>query len=277
MRIAVLADIHSNLHALDAVLGDLDVRRPDVVLVAGDIVNRGTRPRECLDIILQKQRDENWQVIRGNHEDYVLTEASPPSDRPAWITKLCRHSAWTCERLTDRLDVIAALPHQIDLSEPPGHHVRVVHASMQGNRVGLYAGMEDDELHDLIAPAPDVLCCGHTHMPFIRKLNHRLVINSGAVGMPFDGDPRASYGILDLVDHHWHAQIVRLDYDREAAARDFEETGFLADGGPMAALIKKEFDRARPMLSRWHREYEPLVSGGQLDMDDSVRDLLRKL
>lgn len=292
MRIAVIADIHGNLPALEAVVEDLDARRPDVVLVAGDIVNRGPRPRECLELVLRRRRDAGWRVIRGNHEDYVLAEARPPADRPDWIARLCRHSAWTCERLGERLATIAELPHQIDFDTPDGQHVCCVHASKRGNRVGLYEQMDDDELQALIAPPdvtwdsradpfagdpPDVTCVGHTHVPFIRRLNHRLVVNAGAVGMPFDGDTRASYGWLERRPHRWQAAIVRLAYDRERAARAFAETGFLDTGGPMAPLIRKEFERARPVLSRWHRDYEAAVRTGGRDIDETVRELLTKL
>lgn len=276
MQIAVIADIHGNLRALNAVTADLDARRPDIVLVAGDIVNRGPIPRECLELVLRKECEENWRVIRGNHEDYVLAEAKPPPNRPDWLVKLCRHSAWTCERLAGHLETISALPHQMDI-KTHGQHVRCVHASMQGNRIGLYEKMDDDEMHALIGPPPDVLCVGHTHIPFIRRLNQRLVINAGAVGMPFDGDIRASYGLLEWKGTHWHAQTVRLDYDREAAARDFIATGFIAEGGPMAPLIQLEFERARPLLSRWHREYEALVSVGQRDIAETIAEMIAKL
>lgn len=276
MRIAVLADIHGNLSALQAVLEDIAGRTPDFVFVAGDIVNRGPRPAECLQEILERQRTQGWRVIRGNHEDYVLAESRSTASRPAWMEEICRHTAWTCARLAGLMEPIAALPDRIDFEAPSGHHIRCVHASMGGNRVGLYEGMADDELCELMLPLPDVLCVGHTHMPFIRRINERLVMNVGAVGMPFDGDVRASYGLLELRDRHWVAQVVRLDYDRAAAARAFEASGYLDAGGPMAALIFREFERARPMLSKWHREYEPAVSSGRMTVADSVLELLAR-
>jgi putative phosphoesterase len=276
MRIAILADIHGNLRALNAVVADIGARKPDVVFVAGDTINRGAMPRACLELVLQKQRDAGWRVIRGNHEDYVLTEANPPPARPDWLVELCRHSAWTCEQVRDYLGIVSALPHQSDLDAPANQHVRCVHASMRGNRVGLYEGMADDEMHELVGLDPDVLCVGHTHVPFIRRLNNRLVVNAGAVGMPFDGDPRASYAIIEWIHHHWHAQIVRLDYDRDVAARDFVESGFLAGGGAFAPVIHREFERARPLCSRWHRDYEAVVAGGQRDIFETMRELLAK-
>jgi diadenosine tetraphosphatase ApaH/serine/threonine PP2A family protein phosphatase len=145
---------------------------------------------------------------------------------------------------------------------------------MGGNRVGLHETMDDDAMHDLVGSEPKVLCVGHTHQPFIRRLNQRLVFNVGSVGMPFDGDARASYGVLDWRNNHWHAKIVRLEYDRSLQAREFVSSGFLDGAGPMSALIFEEFKRARPLLSRWHRDYEQSVSSGSREMDETVRDLI---
>ena len=79
MKIAVLADIHANYIALQTVAYHVDAWRPDYVIVAGDVVNRGPRPQECLEFILEKQLAKDWRLIRGNHEDYVIEQAKPDS------------------------------------------------------------------------------------------------------------------------------------------------------------------------------------------------------
>lgn len=277
MRIAVLADVHGNEPALNAVLADIGNRNPDLVLIGGDVVNRGPSPRACYEILRDRCRREGWRMIRGNHEDYVLSERTPDAGRPEWLRKLCRHSAWTCEKIPDLLPDISTLPHQLDVIGPDGGIVRCVHASMGGNRVGLHETMGDDELHGLVGSEPDVLCVGHTHQPFIRRLNQRVVFNVGAVGMPFDGDARASYGLLEWRSKHWHAEVVRLDYDRAAQARSFSTSGFLDEAGPMASLIFEEFKRARPLLSRWHRDYEQVVAAGSRTIEETVAELIARL
>lgn len=276
MRLAVFADIHANQRALEAVVADAERNRPDQIWIAGDVINRGPRPHECLEFVLERQRRDGWRIVRGNHEDYVLTEDVPPADRVPWIAELCRHSAWTCEAVRPHLDTLRSWPAQIDHIAGPNGLIRCVHASMQGIRVGLYEGMDDEELHSLIAPAPDALVAGHTHVPFVRRLNHRLVVNAGAVGMPFDGDPRASYALLDWTGRHWSGRVIRVEYDRDAAERDFHDTGYLADAGALAPLIHREFQRARPMISRWHREYETVVAAGTADIHATVRELLER-
>lgn len=277
MKIAVLADIHANIRALEAVADALRVRSPDAVFVAGDFINRGPMPRACHDFIEGMRAVSGWRVIRGNHEDYVLSERSAANGRPEWVTQLCSHSVWTCRQMGDALDVVASLPHEIEIVTEDGQTVRCVHASMRGTRVGLYDDMDDEEMHELIAPPPDVLIVGHTHQPFIRRINRRVVLNAGSVGMPFDGDTRASFGWLEYAHGHWHAEIVRMPYDRAAADRDFSASGFLDGAGPLAAIIHREFLRARPFVSRWHRDYEAAVSSGRMTMAESMADLQSRI
>src|SRR5512136_3074632 len=72
MKIALIADIHANLRALEAVCADVEAWQPDHVFVVGDTVNRGPLPLECLRLVQEKQRQNGWLVTRGNHEDYVI-------------------------------------------------------------------------------------------------------------------------------------------------------------------------------------------------------------
>ena len=75
MKIAVLADIHGNMPALERVTTHIEAWGADQVIVAGDVVNRGPQPRTCLQFVEDKQQSAGWQVVRGNHEDYVLVHA----------------------------------------------------------------------------------------------------------------------------------------------------------------------------------------------------------
>jgi len=79
MKIAILSDVHGNLLALQAVKADIEGWRPDLVVVAGDVVNGGPNSKACTQIVKRQQKSYNWQVLRGNHEDYVIewAEAGP--------------------------------------------------------------------------------------------------------------------------------------------------------------------------------------------------------
>lgn len=187
---------------------------------------------------------------------------------------VCRHTTWTYERLKDRLDVIRGWPGHIEFAGPDGEIVRFVHGSMHGNRAGLYDHMEDEVLHAMISPAPAVLGVGHTHIPFVRTVNGTLVINAGAVGLPFDGDQRASLAVVELDDKGARAEIIRIPYDLARAEQDFHDTGYLADGGVMVPLILQELRQARARIGVWHARYEKLVSSGQMGMEESVTELM---
>ncbi len=274
MKIAILADIHGNLPALQTVVAHIDAWHPDAVAVAGDIVNRGPRPLECLRIIQDKQRRHGWLAVRGNHEDYVLDQARPDAVRSGPEFEIARNAFWTVGQLDGKVKALETLPFQTDLLVPDGDLVRVVHASMRNNRDGIYPETTDEELRHKISPSPPVLCVGHTHRPLIRYIDRTLVVNVGSVGMPFDGDHRAAYARLSWHDSRWQAQIMRLTYDRAQTERDFYESGFLAGAGDLSSIMLVEFRQARPYIYRWSTWYEEAVLSNQVSLADSVRAYL---
>ena len=270
MKIAVFADVHSNQDALESVLAHIDRWRPDRVLVAGDIINRGPNPRACTESILDRARAENWAVIRGNHERYVLkyVEGTLPDRGPEY--EITRHAKWTYDQLEGLIEPLAALPVQWDMTDVSGNEIRMVHASMLGDRKGIFPDDSEESLREKIAPAPKVLVVGHTHRPLIRRVDASLVVNVGAVGAPFDGDPRAAYARLTLNNGRWDAEIVRIAYDRNRAIACFEESGYLEESGDFARLILAEFREARSLIPGWYRAYEDQVMDGGMTLKASV-------
>ncbi len=276
MRIAVLADIHANLAAFEAVLADLGAVAPDTVFVAGDCINRGPQPQACLDQVLERRAHAGWKVIKGNHEDYVLTALHGTPHAAPWERQLFAHTRWTAEQIGSYEATLRAMPDQLELPGPDGHMVRMVHASMRGNRVGLYADMDDATLRAHAEPLPAVLAVGHTHVPFVRRIGDTLIVNAGAVGMPFDRDPRASYALLDWSDGTWQATIRRVPYDRAATITAFDTSGYFFGGAPMTRLILDELLSAAPRLGLWHRWFEKEVAEGGRSVDETIDELLRR-
>ncbi len=274
MKLAVLADIHGNYAALQTVAAHVEQWQPDRVVVAGDIVNRGPRPRECLNYVQHKQQTAGWLTVRGNHEDYVLSYSRPETAPSGLEFEIFRSAYWTYRQLNGHVSMLADMPFQIDLTAPADENVRVVHASMNGVHDGIFPMTSDEQLRLKIrAPgqkAPTLFCVGHTHWPLIRSIDDTLIVNVGAVGLPFDGDHRAAYGQLTWHRDRWNVDIIRLDYDRGQAERDFWESGYLAEGGPLIRLILDELQIARSHLYRWTQEYQDLALAGQISLDDSV-------
>lgn len=273
MKLAVLADIHGNRPALEAVAADIAAWRADVVVVGGDIVNRGPSSLECLRFVEERRADSAWQVIRGNHEDYVINVAHDPSDRPGVEGAIRRNVRWSAMQLSTAIAALEALPEQVSLATPGGE-ARIVHASMRHNRDNILSTTTDEELRLQIAPPANLLVVGHTHRPLIRSIDTTLVVNVGSAGMPFDGDIRACYGRMEWHAGAWRAEIVRVPYDRERTDYDYFTSGFLEQSGPVARLVYDEFRTAWPRIYTWVTDYREPVLAGAISIEDSVSRLL---
>ncbi|MGH2537048.1 MAG: metallophosphoesterase family protein [Candidatus Promineifilaceae bacterium] len=277
MKIAVLADIHSNFAALEAAAADVEAWRPDQVIVAGDVVNRGPRPAECLAFVLERQAAAGWLLVRGNHEDYVLYHARPEAPRQGPRFELRRDSYWTYCRLDGRVEALAAMPFQVSLAGPGGGELRAVHASMRHNRDSIFPDTPHAELRPRIAPAPAVLCVGHTHIPFVERVDDTLLVNVGSAGLPFDRDWRAAYARLTWDRSGPQAEIHRLEYDRQRAERDYIASGFLDRAGPLARLMRLELRQARSHLHQWARRFEAAVLADEIRLAAAVDEYLAGL
>jgi predicted phosphodiesterase len=274
MKIAVLTDIHANLPALEAVAAHIEAWHPDRVVVAGDLVNRGPRPLECQQFVLEKQKNQGWLTVRGNHEDYVITNSLPDAPRTGPALDVHRGSFWTYQKLGGDIRPLLDMPFQQSLDGPNGTEVRVVHASMRNNRDGIYPETRDEALRKQLGIPPALLCVGHTHRSLVRWLDDTLVVNAGSVGLPFDHDRRAGYAQLSWSRNTWRAQIIRLDYDFMRAERDFFDTNFITDAGPLAQLVLIELRQARSQLFQWAARYQDRALAGEISVQDSVREFL---
>lgn len=276
-KIALLADIHGNLVALQAVLADLERWSPDLVVVAGDIVNRGPRSLECLELVLEFGATRDWQILRGNHERYMLQyerDRFEPEFLPVGPRReLIRPIAWTHTSLVPHLPVIAALPEklQFNLDDEP---VAIYHASVRHDRDGVTSDSADALLREQIDPAATLFGIGHTHVPFVRRLDGTLVVNAGSVGLPFDGDTRAAYARIRRRSAEWSAEIVRVPYDLPAALRDVEASGMLEAVGAQAPLMLRELETGRSLIYGFVYAYYERILSGAITIDEAVQQYL---
>ncbi len=216
MRIAVLSDIHGNLTAFEAVLTDLRDVSPDLVFHGGDLADTGSGPAEIVDHI----RDLGWAGVMGNTDEMLvlpqtLDEFSATSSAPPPLWDAVREiAAFTRVALGDaRLEWLRSLPVALTRTE-----LAIVHATPEDVWRTLPETASQRELDSTYIPLgrPTVVF-GHTHRPGICVLNGhvQLLINAGSVGLPYDGDLRASYVILD----DGRAEIRRVAYDVEREIR----------------------------------------------------------
>ena len=211
MRIAIISDIHGNLTALDAVIADLRQQQPDVVYHGGDLAFGGCNPAEVIDCIVQ----EGWKGVLGNTEEMLWnTEARPaleesvPKLKPLFKVFFESCAPATCKMIGEsRVAWLRALPPELR-----HENLVLLHASPGKVWRSPMDTADDAELEGTYKQlkAEIVVYC-HIHRPFIRKVGDMTVCTSGSVGSPYDGDPRASYLLID----EGQPSIRRVEYDVE--------------------------------------------------------------
>lgn len=246
MRLAIIADIHGNLPALEAVLADVAAQQVDQLVVAGDLVNRG--PQSAA--ILERLVPFGLPTILGNHED-LLSQFIDGRVDPAWLDD----PWWAATRFAAReigtawLPYMTALPSYILFEESGITPLRIVHGSPRHFMEGIGPQTPPSALDEMLAPAPEpFLICAHTHVGMIREHNDTLIVNTGAVGLPFNQDPRAQYALLTWDGTEWQPALRFVEYDRSETEAAYEQTGFLRAGGVSAWLLRQELRTARPYL-----------------------------
>lgn len=212
MRLALISDVHSNLHALTEVEKAISREDIDVVICAGDIVGYGAFPNECCRIV----QDIADHVVLGNHDIAALTRVTASMNPFA-----AEAAKWTSTRLNaDSKAFLSELGTERRFVSDDVS-IALFHGSPRSVNEYIYEEDVDKELFG--SEKGDLIVLGHTHVPFIRKLDKCMVVNPGAVGQPRDGDRRASYAILDTASRE--CAIGRLDYDIESAAAAIEREG----------------------------------------------------
>ena len=215
MKLAILSDVHGNLVALEAVVADLEEVRPDLVVHGGDLAFNGPRPAECVDRI----RDLGWPGVIGNMDQALSTRRDVArvgwaadcigAERNAWLQSLPME--WRDE---DRVALVHAVPGDLWPAVQPE--------------------TDDGELLAIYGPlgARVAVYC-HIHKPYVRTIGNLTVANTGSVGLPFDGDARASY----LVIEDGRPQVRRVAHDVKRSVADVLATD-LPDADQVARIYR---------------------------------------
>jgi len=274
MKIAVFSDVQGNLPGMETVVAHILDWKPDLVIMNGDLVNRGPSSERCLALFEELRQDRGWLPVRGNHEDYVLYcgEQPPTSDLDAAMR---RFADWTAAQLGSAAESLRDWPDHLALHGPNDTWVQCTHGSLLGNRDGISRSVTDAALAERVPAHADLFLVAHTHKPLIRRFGSTRIVNVGSAGSPFDGDPRASYARLTWKPSGWSIEIVRLDYDRERADKDFSASGFLDHGGPLAGFVHTEWRRAELLMPRFRERYLDALRTGAISLDSAVDAFLK--
>jgi predicted phosphodiesterase len=226
MRYAFISDIHANLPALQSVLRDI-ASRGDVTATyhLGDLVGYAPWPNEVVATLIESA----IPGVAGNYDSTVATDykhcgCQYEDPRQEELSHLSY--AWTRAHVSPRTKAfLGGLPFRIDI-RPLGGHVAgptliLVHGNHALNTVYVHEHRSDAFLakmgEALGARSGDIVCFGHTHVPWHRVVEGVHYVNTGSVGRPKDGDWRASYVMVNVTDDV-SVEIVRVEYDVEAAA-----------------------------------------------------------
>ena len=188
MKVLVVSDIHSNLAALDSVLDE--VGSWDAAICAGDIVGYGPYPEECIDRLYFK----GFRCVMGNHDDAVATIETE------WFNEDAQEAIRINRRQLSAASLmwLGKLPTELML-ELNGLKISVYHGSpMLPLTSYIYPETAKMQAENFLSlTGSDVIILGHTHIPYSIEKGSRFILNPGSVGQPRDGDPRASYLLLE--------------------------------------------------------------------------------
>ncbi len=232
VRIAVVSDVHGNLPALAEVRRAVDASRPDYVAVCGDLAMNGPDPAGSVDAVRELEKAGAF-VICGNTDVAVadgdftaafpwFSEGVPDSYRIA--------AEWARDQLGDeRVDYLRRLPAERRL-RLDDRLVLFCHASPSSLTEGLPADLDPVVTIDRLSRSDAaIVVCGHTHLPEIREVGWRTIVNAGSSGYVFDGDPSASWALIEIGDEGPKAEIKRVNYDFMAAANAVSARGLPGD------------------------------------------------
>ncbi len=249
MRVAILADIHGNLPACEAVLDDIAKAAPDFIVAAGDLALRGAFPKETVDLLF----DRCDALLMGNTDCYLSGNylGGGYRDRVNWKMELLR---WTRDRLGPaNVSKLGELPFSVRFSPRRGQDLYVCHANPRNLEDALEPTSDDAVLRHYFQNLDAAACAfGHLHFPYRRHFGRLLLADVASAGIPRDGDMRAAYGVFTFNPKGWRVQIRRVRYPVRKATQ-----ALIARRVPGAAFL------VHKMLEAKYRHHQALQTAAR--------------
>jgi predicted phosphodiesterase len=228
----VLSDVHGNLAALEAVRKALKKEKPDAVIVAGDHVMNGPDPAGAVDAIRDMEAS-GATIVQGNTDvavaDFDYSAAFP------WYTDgvpdiVVAAAEWARDALgEERVGWLRRLPSERRLMLDDTM-VLACHASPGSQTQGFDAQLDPSVMLERISRTDArIICCGHTHVPEVRDLGWKIIVNDGSAGYVFDGDPTASWALVEIDGEEIRSEIRRTEFDTMAVANAISARGLAGD------------------------------------------------
>ncbi|MBZ4682742.1 MAG: hypothetical protein PWP46_421 [Fusobacteriaceae bacterium] len=201
MKIAFISDIHSNYYALKSVLENLKKENINEIYSAGDIIGYHSMPNEVIKLM----KENNIISIKGNHDYDIINKLFDESIKD--------FKTWTYKNLTEEnREYIRNLPENLVISKN-NIKIKIVHGSSRDIAEYLFETSEllEKEAKNL---EEDVLVCAHTHFPYIKKIDDKIIVNTGSVGKPKIGTPTPNYIVFDTEKKEFEIKYVEYDVDK---------------------------------------------------------------
>ncbi|MDQ0874183.1 putative phosphoesterase [Paenibacillus sp. V4I3] len=232
MKLAFISDIHGNAIALEAVLQDMAKHEIDRIYVLGDLCYRGPDPKRSLSLV----RSLNTQVIKGNADEWVVRGVNQGEVPEQVIDMMKREREWTVAQLDEQdIAYLVSLPTEMKL-EIEGISIHAFHATPDSLFEIVLPGVGDEVLKSKLMSASDadIFIYAHIHRPFIRYMEGKILLNTGSVGLPFDGMSKAAYAIVEIENGQIRTSIERVPFRIEDVVKQYEEVHY-----PNAEMMTK--------------------------------------
>jgi putative phosphoesterase len=215
LKIAVISDVHGNLEALQSALSDIDDKKIDTIVCLGDLVGYGPFPNQVVELI----RSRAIINILGNYDAAVLEEKFNYI-RDNEVNKFCM--PWAVRELKDNnRKYLETVPRNI-VFEFQNKKIRFVHGSTR--KINEYLPENSKNAEEVMESLDeDILFCGHTHIPYIKKYGEKVLCNDGSVGKPKIGRPNGTYIIVDVLKDKVSSQIIEFQYDYKKTVQAMKE------------------------------------------------------
>lgn len=224
MKIAFISDIHGNIHALEAVIEDINRQGVDSIMCNGDLVGYGPFPNEVISLV----RNLKIPSVMGNYDDTIgnmkfICGCDYKDEKAMELGQ--KSIIWTQQNTSEASkEFLRNLSATLRI-ESGGKKLLAVHGSPLKINEYIFENVQDEYAKELLDSAEtDILVCGHTHIPFSKKAGKGYIINAGSVGKPKHGKPDASYVIL-AINEEVRVEVRYVPYNYEAVARAIEEQG----------------------------------------------------
>jgi putative phosphoesterase len=269
MRLALLADIHGNLPALEAVLKELKSDAPDGILVAGDWI-AGPWGNDTLEMLSGHLATS----ILGNMDIRMLEFMDGKAPKNWSTLKQFALTRWNAKHLDERhLGLLRSMPEQ-RIFQPEGTTaILIVHGSMESPFKGLSNDHHPERINRTFKQLDQaVLVCGHTHFPMVISRNGKTIVNPGAVSGPLNGDVRVQYALLDWRDSHWQAELKAVDYDKTRLIKGFEDSDLLREGGALARCFLETEMTGEDIALLFFEHIDAVARSHGVELDSFVPD-----